>query len=59
MTRMSTATAGPAASGDGFTPGRAFAIMAREAPRAVSLRRGPTDWVQLSLWHTDTDQMER
>jgi hypothetical protein len=32
--------------------------MAREAPLAVVLRRGPSEWVRLSLWHTDTDTVE-
>jgi hypothetical protein len=30
-------------------------IMATDAPRAVILRRGPSHWVQLILWETDTD----
>ena len=29
--------------------------MARSAPVAVVLRRGPSAWVHLTLWHTDTD----
>lgn len=36
-------------------PCRLFAILAREAPRAVILRRGPSKWVQIILWHTDND----
>jgi hypothetical protein len=39
-------------------PCRLFPIFARQAPRAVIFRRGPTDWVRLILWHTDTDQLE-
>jgi hypothetical protein len=37
---------------------RTYVILAREAPKAVILRRGPSDWVQLILWHTDTDILE-
>jgi hypothetical protein len=32
--------------------------LAREAPIGVVLRRGPSAWVQLSVWHTDTDMFE-
>lgn len=32
---------------------------AREAPLAVVLRRGPSAWARLSLWHTDTDTFEQ
>ena len=39
-------------------PCRLFAILAREAPRAVILRRGPSKWVQAILWHTDDDTFE-
>jgi hypothetical protein len=39
-------------------PCRLFVYLAREAPIAVVLRRGPSDWTQLSLWHTDTDAIE-
>ena len=35
-----------------------YCILAREANRAVILRRGPTRRVQLILWHTDTDTFE-
>lgn len=34
---------------------RLFVYFARDVPLGVVLRRGPTDWVQLSLWRTDTD----
>ena len=37
---------------------RLFVYLARDAPKAVVLRRGPTEWAQLSLWHTDTDTFE-
>lgn len=37
---------------------RLFALLAKDAPRAVILRRGPTRRVQLLLWHTDTDIIE-
>lgn len=33
-------------------------LLAQDAPRAVVIRRGPTDWSRLSLWHTDTDTFE-
>jgi len=37
---------------------RLFVILAREAPRAVIFRRGPTRQAQQILWHTDTDRFE-
>src|SRR5580700_5221448 len=37
---------------------RLTAFLARSAPVAVVLRRGPTWWVQLIKWHTDTDTLE-
>jgi hypothetical protein len=37
---------------------RLHLYMAREAPLAVVLRRGPSDWVRLSVWHTDTDTFD-
>lgn len=37
---------------------RLYVIQARDAPRAVIFRRGPSDQVLLALWHTDTDQVE-
>jgi hypothetical protein len=33
-------------------------LLARDAPKGVILRRGPTKWVQLILWHTDNDTFE-
>ena len=39
-------------------PCRLFSIFARQASRAVIIRRGPTQWTQLILWHTDTDEVE-
>lgn len=39
-------------------PCRLSLILAREAPRAVILRRGPSDYYRLSLWHTDSDTFE-
>jgi hypothetical protein len=39
-------------------PCRLFVYLARESPVAVVLRRGPTDWARLSLWHTDSDHIE-
>jgi hypothetical protein len=38
-------------------PCRLFVYLATEAPIAVVLGRGPTDWAQLSLWHTDSDRV--
>lgn len=32
--------------------------LARDVPKAVILRKGPSEWVQLVLWHTDTDTFE-
>lgn len=39
-------------------PCRLFVYLAREAPTGVVLRRGPSDWVRMSIWHTDTDRFE-
>src|SRR5919198_5909820 len=39
-------------------PCRLFVYLAREAPVGVVLRRGPSAWVRLSVWHTDTDAFE-
>jgi hypothetical protein len=39
-------------------PSRLFVYLASDAPVAAVLSRGPTDWAQLSLWHTDTDRVE-
>src|SRR5437879_462433 len=39
-------------------PCRLFGILARQAPCAVILRRGPSKWYRLSLWHTDTDTID-
>jgi hypothetical protein len=33
-------------------------LPAAEAPRAVVLRRGPSPWYHVMLWHTDTDHLE-
>jgi hypothetical protein len=38
---------------------RLFGILASEAPAAVLLRRGPTDWVELIRWDTAGDTFER
>jgi len=35
---------------------RLFIIFARESPRAILFRRGPTKWTRLILWNTDTDE---
>jgi hypothetical protein len=37
---------------------RLFLILARKAPVAVIFRRGPSKWVQLIKWNTDTDIFE-
>ncbi len=37
---------------------RLYVIQARDAPRAVIFRRGPSTHVMLALWHTDTDRVE-
>src|SRR5689334_17277023 len=39
-------------------PCRLFVYLARDAPIGVVLRRGPSDWVRLSRWRTDTDGFE-
>jgi hypothetical protein len=39
-------------------PARLYGFLATKAPKGVILRRGPTDWYQLILWHTDTDTFE-
>jgi hypothetical protein len=41
-----------------LAPCRLFVYLAREAPLAVVLRRGPSDWARLSLWRTDVDSFE-
>jgi hypothetical protein len=37
---------------------RLFVILARSAPVGVVLRRGPSNWVQVIRWRTDTDTFE-
>ncbi len=39
-------------------PARLFVILARKAPAAVILRRGPSDWVRLIAWNTAEDRFE-
>lgn len=39
-------------------PCRVYVILARSAPIGVILRRGPTRWVQVLKWRTDTDEFE-
>jgi hypothetical protein len=39
-------------------PCRLFCRLARQAAVGLIVRRGPSTWVQLSLWHTDTDEIE-
>jgi hypothetical protein len=43
---------------DEITGCRLFVYLARDAPIGVVLRRGPSDWARLSLWHTNTDRIE-
>lgn len=40
------------------SPCRLFVYLAREAPLGVVLRRGPSDWARLSVWHTESDTFE-
>lgn len=42
----------------GPIPARIFFILARTAPFAAVFRRGPSRWVQLLKWNTDTDEFE-
>ena len=37
---------------------RLFVLLARETPKAVVFRRGPSRWVQLLTWNTATDAFE-
>jgi hypothetical protein len=37
-------------------PARLYVLFATEAPVAVVIRRGPSQWSQLILWNTDTDE---
>lgn len=39
-------------------PCRLFVYLASDAPLGVVLRRGPSDWARLSLWHTDSGMFE-
>jgi hypothetical protein len=39
-------------------PCRLFVILAQEAPTGVIFRRGPSKWVQIIKWNTDTDIFE-
>jgi hypothetical protein len=43
---------------DRQSPARLFVYLARDAPLGVVLRRGPSAWARLSLWHTDTDSFD-
>jgi len=42
----------------GELPARLFMIPARKSPKVVIFRRGPTKWVQLVTWNTDTDDFQ-
>jgi hypothetical protein len=46
------------ATGEPESPCRLFVYLAGDTPIGVVLRRGPSDWARLSLWHTDTDLFE-
>jgi hypothetical protein len=39
------------------SPCRLYVYLAREAPMALVLRRGPTSWVQLTSWQLDSDTL--
>jgi hypothetical protein len=39
-------------------PCRLHVYLARDAPVGVVLRRGPSAWTRLTLWHTDTDTFQ-
>ncbi len=39
-------------------PCRLYVILARAAPVAVVFRRGPSRWVQILKWYTDSDSFE-
>jgi hypothetical protein len=39
-------------------PARLYVVLARETSKAMVLRRGPSKWVRVILWDTDTDQFE-
>ncbi|MEX0750180.1 MAG: hypothetical protein WD359_05165, partial [Dehalococcoidia bacterium] len=43
---------------DTESPCRLYVYMASQAPVAVVLRRGPSAWSRLSLWHTESDTFE-
>jgi hypothetical protein len=40
------------------SPCRLSVFVARDAPIGVVLRRGPSNWARLTLWHTETDEFE-
>jgi hypothetical protein len=40
----------------GPVPARISLLFARESPTAVIFRRGPSKWVQIIKWNTDTDE---
>ena len=39
-------------------PCRLHVYLAQSAPRAIVLRRGPSAWARLSVWHTDSDTFD-
>lgn len=41
-----------------MVPCRLYGLLAREAPVGVIFRRGPSRWVQLIRWNTETDEFE-
>lgn len=40
------------------SPCRLFVYLAKDALNGVVLRRGPSDWARLSVWHTASDTFE-
>ena len=39
--------------------GKLFVIHARDVPKAIILRRGPSAWYHVILWNTESDELER
>lgn len=39
-------------------PARIFFLKARASNKAIVFRRGPTDWIQMLVWHLDNDTLE-
>lgn len=43
----------------GRPPARLYVILAREAPRAAIIRRGPTKWTEIVEWNTASDEFTK